>query len=162
MKILRLVSILLVLITPALAKSQQQRYSYCVRVGNEYSGPRVGYFSEVFPVPDSMRTSSGADPGTLAFKELGPLFQGAIHPRENYGVYLECLAFDTMSEALRYKRFSQSQFSGSRTVIETHWLYSPMRHGTYTSLAKPTEADALFDAETHMLAFAPFENNKGA
>jgi hypothetical protein len=68
------------------------------------------------------------------------------------------MVFNTREEAVHTRNLQRAMGrDGGSPLPEIDWIYSPLKHGVHAGGAKPTEAEALYDAENFP---GPFEDNQ--
>ena len=142
----------------------QSNYTFCSN--NSYSGGAgsPAYFTPVFPLPDSIHPDeyNQISPG----REGEPATSFNSFIMSHYSVSKEdsnntgCVVFPTLSAAQAglSKRRAYVQATLHLRLVDTSWVYSPMRQSTHTGMAAETEAEAIFNAEDRVTG--PFENGK--
>jgi hypothetical protein len=131
----------------------QQHFSYCNSIASP--SPVVHLVSDVFPVPADLPSGGYSDEIKNAF------ISGTVN-RVAHVSYAYCGIFGSRAEAEADKRqYKQGVLADpAYQLVETHWFWKyvpPTKRSTHSGGTKPTEAEALYDAENWS---GPFEDNQ--
>ncbi len=162
-------SLAILLASFATSASAQQRHAFCFNEPSYGSASTSAYFTAVFPIADSLtanqfgQISWNGEPTASFRRYLIDKYGVSATPTEPDGPAdannTVCNVYSTLSAANEEIRIRESydRTTAHRVVREVSWIYNTAKQGTHTGGAKPTEAEALYDAENWQ---GPFEDSQ--